>query len=313
VSDVSEDFDLYWNSASSYPAASLLPPPTPDSERALDLRLQSQRQDPAARHYEQALAASTFVADLTARRLAFDWAPVQLVSDDPGKVLGKAGEGELMWTRLKRIVARPRSELVLASAYFVPGAKGVEDFAAMAASGVQVTVLTNSLEATDVPAVHAGYAKRRIALLRAGIVLYELKRGVDPHAAAGQRQATDSGGSGASRMPGSSGSSLHTKAFTVDGERVFIGSFNFDPRSATLNTEMGLVIDSPTLAHSMAEALGPRLAANAYRVRLSDRGQLQWIETVDGREVVHDEEPGTTIWRRLGVSMLSLLPIEWLL
>jgi putative cardiolipin synthase len=114
-------------------------------------------------------------------------------------------------------------------------------------------------------------------------------------------------------MPGSSGSSLHTKAFTVDGEHVFVGSFNFDPRSAKLNTEMGLVIDSPSLAASMSEVLRRRLAENAYRVRLDDRGELQWVETVAGREVVHDEEPGTTFWRRLGVSVLSLLPIEWLL
>jgi cardiolipin synthase C len=114
-------------------------------------------------------------------------------------------------------------------------------------------------------------------------------------------------------MPGSSGSSLHTKAFTVDGERVFIGSFNFDPRSARLNTEMGFVIDSAALAQSMAEVLQQRLRENAYRVRLSDGGELRWVETVEGREVVHDEEPGTTFWRRLAVSILSRLPIEWLL
>ena len=313
VSDVSEDFDRYWNSTSAYPAASLLPPPTPESEQALDLRLQSQRKDPGARRYEQAVAASTFVADMNGRRLAFDWAAVHLVSDDPGKVLGTAADSELLWNRLKRIVAKPRVELILASPYFVPGEKGVEDFAAMAASGVQVTVLTNSLEATDVPAVHAGYAKRRVPLLRAGVALYELKRGVDPHTMIDARRPTGSRGPGASGTPGSSGSSLHTKAFTVDRERAFIGSFNFDPRSARLNTEMGFIIDSPTLARSMVEALRPRLAENAYRVRLGDRGQLQWVETVDGREVVHEQEPGTSFWRRLGVSILSLLPIEWLL
>lgn len=168
-------------------------------------------------------------------------------------------------------------------------------------------MLTNSLEATDVPVVHSGYAKRRAALLRAGIALYELKRGVDPRAASEMHLLQGS------VRAGGSGASLHTKAFTVDGARVFVGSFNFDPRSAKLNTEMGFVIDSPALAQSMAQVLDRRLALSAYRVRLSDRGELQWAETVEGREVVHDEEPGTTFWRRLGVSILSLLPIEWLL
>jgi putative cardiolipin synthase len=310
VSDVSADFDRYWNSASAYPARLLLPPAGPESKGAFQERLQSQREDPMARSYQDAIGASRFVADILARRLPFDWTQVHLVSDDPAKALGEAADSELLWSRLKRIVAKPRSEFILASPYFVPGTKRTDDFVAMAAAGTRIIVLTNSLEATDVPAVHAGYAKRRVALLRAGIVLYELKRGVDPRAAGELRRLAGSGGSG---MPGSSGSSLHTKAFTVDGERVFIGSFNFDPRSARLNTEMGFVIDSAALAQSMAEVLQQRLRENAYRVRLSDGGELRWVETVEGREVVHDEEPGTTFWRRLAVSILSRLPIEWLL
>jgi putative cardiolipin synthase len=327
VTDVSEDFDRYWNSASSYPAASLLPRPTAQSKDALDLKLESQRDDPAARRYQEALATSPFVADMLAHRLAFDWSEVHLVSDDPGKALGEVADADLMWSKLKRIVGKPRSTLVLASPYFVPGEKGTADLAGMAAGGVGITVLTNSLEATDVPAVHAGYARRRVALLRAGIAIYELKRGADPGTAGGPRrrlgsggsgssgasEAPDGAGSGGSGLSGSSGASLHTKAFTVDGERVFIGSFNFDPRSARLNTEMGFVIDSAELARSMTDRLHRHLPQNAYRLRLNDRGELRWVETVDGRELVHDEEPGTTFWQRLGVSILSLLPIEWLL
>jgi putative cardiolipin synthase len=290
----------------------LLPPPSRDDEEALAQRLHAQREGPAALRYQQALAGSTFAADFLARRLEFEWARVQLVSDDPAKALGEIGDGELFWQRLVRIVARPRVEFTLSSPYFVPGASGVEQFAAMAAAGVRITVLTNSLEATDQPAVHSGYAKRRVALLRAGVALYELKRGDD--AGAGATQPTrGSASSGGSQSPGSSASSLHAKAFTVDGAHVFVGSFNYDPRSANLNTEMGFVIDSPTLAQSMQSVLRRRLAENAYRVRLSESGTLQWIEVVDGRERVHDVEPGTTFWSRLGVSLLSLLPIDWLL
>jgi putative cardiolipin synthase len=117
------------------------------------------------------------------------------------------------------------------------------------------------------------------------------------------------GGSGS----GSSASSLHAKTFSVDRSRVFIGSFNFDPRSARLNTEMGFVIDSSALADEIAGRFADEVPTRAYQVRLGDGGKLQWIERVDGVEIVHEQEPGTDVWRRLMVVMLSLLPIEWLL
>jgi len=305
VSDVSEDFDRYWASASSYPALALLPAPALPASLALERRLQAIEHEPVAQAYRQTIAASSFVEDMRARRLPLEWTDVHLVSDDPSKGLGQAADDDLMWARLKRIVARPRSELVLSSPYFVPGEAGVADFGAMAAGGVRVTVLTNSLEATDVPAVHAGYAKRRVALLRAGIALFEVKR------ASSRRHEAGSGHLLAGS--GSSASSLHAKTFEVDGRHVFIGSFNFDPRSARLNTEMGFVIDSPTLAQGMADSVAREAAEGAYRVRLDPAGNLQWVEIVDDREIVHDEEPGTTFWQRLGVSVLSWLPIEWLL
>jgi cardiolipin synthase C len=103
------------------------------------------------------------------------------------------------------------------------------------------------------------------------------------------------------------------EAFSVDNSRVFIGSFNFDPRSSTLNTEMGFVIDSPALAHKMEVALSSRFLASAYEVRLSDAGELYWIERREGEWVRHDTEPGTSFWQRVEVFRMSMLPIEWLL
>jgi putative cardiolipin synthase len=99
----------------------------------------------------------------------------------------------------------------------------------------------------------------------------------------------------------------------VDNSRVFIGSFNFDPRSSTLNTEMGFVIDSSALAHRMEVALSGRFLASAYEVRLSDAGKLYWIERREGESVRHDTEPGTSFWQRLEVWLMSMLPIDWLL
>jgi putative cardiolipin synthase len=99
----------------------------------------------------------------------------------------------------------------------------------------------------------------------------------------------------------------------VDRSWVFIGSFNFDPRSANLNTEMGFVINSPALAQRIAAAFASSVPANAYEVRLSGTGELYWIERREGEGVRHDTEPGTSFWQRAGVWFLSLLPIEWLL
>ena len=115
------------------------------------------------------------------------------------------------------------------------------------------------------------------------------------------------------RAPASSASSLHAKTFAVDRSRVFVGSFNFDPRSARLNTEMGFVIDSSALADALARRFADEVLARAYQVGLGDTGQLHWIDRHDGVEVVREEEPGTGVWRRFAVAVLSVLPIEWLL
>jgi putative cardiolipin synthase len=301
VNDVSTDFDRYWASASSYPAASVLSPAsTAALAHAGDSAARLER-DPAAVEYVKALARQPFVRDLLSRSLDFEWATTKMVSDDPAKGLGRAANGGLLTDRLRQVIGAPTTELELVSPYFVPGSKGVEALAAMAASGVKVTVLTNSLEATDVAAVHAGYAKRRKPLLEAGVKLFEMKREA-PIGTARDRGLT-----------GSSASSLHAKTFSVDRSRVFVGSFNFDPRSERLNTEMGFVIDSPELARRIADNFANEIPERAYEVRLSPSHELQWVERTEGREIVHDVEPGTTFAQRAMVALLSVLPIEWLL
>jgi putative cardiolipin synthase len=129
--------------------------------------------------------------------------------------------------------------------------------------------------------------------VRGGVRLYELKPVLQ------QKDRERMGGSDAS---------LHAKTFAVDRSRIFVGSFNFDPRSARLNTEMGLVVESPALASRLSDALDRDLARNAYEVRLSG-GDLVWI---DGNARL-DSEPGTGVFKRLWIGFLSILPIEWLL
>ena len=196
-----------------------------------------------------------------------------------------------------KIVGRPAEALDLVSPYFVPMAKGSGVFEDLARSGVRVRVLTNSLIATDVTSVHAGYAKRRKALLQAGVQLFELKPTLSE-----PREKTGPGGS--------SSASLHAKTFAIDHKKVFVGSFNFDPRSARLNTEMGMVIDSPDLARRMADGFDSVVPLRAYEVRLSEDGRLFWIERTATGEKRYDTEPGAGFFLRGWVRFLSILPIE---
>jgi putative cardiolipin synthase len=302
VDAVSRDFDRYWNSRSAYPVGLLMPAargdgadaPGPD-HAALDY---------AALDYVAAVRASPFVEQLVGRSLPFEWANTTLVSDDPDKVLGTDAPHTRVTYQLKRLLGEPAQALDLVSPYFVPGKTWAANLSAMAARGMDVQILTNSLEATDVAAVHAGYAKWRKPLLAAGVTLYELHRGV------GAGRAPDGARGG---KFGDSASSLHAKTFSVDRKRVFIGSLNFDPRSADLNTEMGFVIDSPEMGARMARALREQAPQRAYRVGLGPDGALYWTERVGETEIRHDTEPGTGFWRRAAVGLLSLLPIDWLL
>ena len=305
VDEVSRDFDRYWASDSAYPAGKLLPPIGAESATALEDAAAAAARQPAAVAYTDAVAGSTFVHSLLAKTLTFEWARVEMVSDDPAKGLGLAGPDGLMWARLKRVMKSPERDLKAVSAYFVPGEEGVEFFAAMGAKGVATSILTNSAEATDVLAVHAFYAKRRKALLEEGVKLFELKRvGATPSAGSTPRPGT---------LFGSSGSSLHAKTFSIDESSIFIGSFNFDPRSDRLNTEMGFVIDSPALARSVSGSFALYLPERAYEVLLAPDGTLRWVEHAGGAELVHDREPGVGFWRGLATYLISLLPIEWLL
>lgn len=302
VQAVSHDFDRYWSSASAYPVDRLLPPAAPARISALASQASLIEREPAARSYMDTLRESPFVRELLEGRLRFEWASTHMVSDDPAKGLGPVDGEAMLPHQLERIIGEPRAHVDLVSAYFVPTKTGTEALTALAHDGVKIRILTNALEATDIAIVHAGYAKWRKALLQAGIRLYELKR-LSPRL---ERHA-DSG------RFGSSGASLHAKTFSVDHARVFIGSFNFDPRSARLNTELGFIIESPTLAKDIEDAFTDRIPDEAYEVRLSDTGDLYWIEHRGDRLLRHESEPGTSLWKRAVVWFASLLPIEWLL
>src|SRR3546814_95793 len=201
------------------------------------------------------------------------------------------------------LLSTPSHSVDLVSAYFVPGRRFSEALGQLARAGVRVRVLTNSQAATDVVAVHSAYVKYRPYLLRSGVELYELKP------AFSTRGDEDIAG-----LSGSSRASLHSKTLAVDEDRIFIGSFNFDPRSVLLNTEMGVLIDSPRMAEALAASFSERVRATSYVPRLNGDGVVVWDETApDGTPISHRTEPLTTVFSRLLLRLLGLLPIEWLL
>ena len=311
VQQVSSEFDRYWNSAPAWPAATLLAPPAASALEDTRRFWAAHHGSPKAMAYLEAVRRQPLLASMTAGTLEFDWVPARVISDAPEKVLLPVHRRDVhLAPRLHEAFGQAERELVLVSPYFVPGEEATASLVAMAARGVRVTVLTNSLAATDVTAVYAGYQRYRRELLRGGVHLYELKPAAIPPRS---REDDDErrGGMGGSQG-GSSSASLHAKTFAVDRARIFIGSFNLDPRSVALNTEMGVVLESAAFARQLSDVARDVFPRDAYELRLEGENVV-WIEHTPAGEVRHATTPGVGLLRNLWVGFLSLLPIESLL
>jgi len=307
VDDVNRAFDDYWNDGNAVPVSRFDgKEPPPDALPKLMESAQDYQQSAKDEPYIAALRDEHTRAELLERRappLRVD--AVELLVDDPEKVGTKATGLEVsnVLTGLARVMASATSELLIVSPYFVPRAEGAGRLTAMAQRGVRVAVATNSLAATDVAAVHTGYARQRRELLKGGVELYEMKRKAGSEEGRNQISVT-----------GSSGASLHTKAMIIDRRWVFIGSMNLDPRSAFLNTEMGVLVDSPQLADQMREQFERTTAPElSYRVVVEEGEGLVWYDRKKGRDRRLEREPDASAGRRLSVTLMRLLPIDSLL
>jgi len=293
-------FDAYWNSLSVYQIESLIP--GPGEMAAFETRLAAVRASDEARTVQASFKSSA--ARYAGGVQPLEWTDVQLIADHPAKGQGIATEDQLMITRLGAILGAVQSRLDLVSAYLVPGKVGTAYFNDLARSGKDVRILTNAMNTTDVLLVHSGYSRYRRALLQAGIKLYELKLrgGVTPESETQLKPL------------GLSGASLHAKSFAIDGQRIFIGSFNFDPRSAMLNCEMGFLVDSPAMAARVSAAFDGPLDLLSYRPSLTPEHKMVWTEKRPGGEpIVYQEEPGATWLQQFTLVVVGLLPVEWLL
>lgn len=301
VEDVVADFERYWTCQSVSTLQKVLDIENEDIDGKIQVP-DSWYNDETAQRYLSRLETSHFSTRLEAGTLPLLWAKTRLLSDDPRKGQGRAREHTLLPQRLVKVMGMPQQQIDIISAYFVPTRAGVAQLLQMVRKGVRIAILTNSLAANDVAVVHAGYARWRKKLLRHGVALYELKPTRE-----GGRHIHDRG------LTGNSGSSLHAKTFSIDGTKVFIGSFNFDPRSAMLNTEMGFVIESEPLAQVIHHRFQQSQREAAWELRLDRWGRINWIETQEGQERVLKKEPKTRFWQRMLVRLASRLPVEWLL
>lgn len=305
---LAHSFDQYWNSALSVPIQQFLY--RPPSTRAL-ARLRARLQRSLTRAtVEQPDLHGALTAYRREPRLRnwlerLTWAHSVALWDAPAKVLSQ-GVPEphlLLGAQLAPDLRQVSSELIMISAYLVPAADGLVYLTGLADGGVRVSLLTNALEATDVPIVHGGYAPYRRPLLEHGVRLFELRR--QGH---GSRSRYS--------WSGTSASALHSKAAIFDRRKVFIGSLNFDPRSLLWNTEVGVLVDSPVLAERMRElALAGMRPTISYEVRLLERDgrrRLVWIAEDNGRRRMLETEPGS-FWRHFHAWLAELIGLENLL
>ncbi len=308
VKEASHAFDEYWNCDAAYPVKAF------SGKHADHYDLAKLRPELArdARAFAQSDYAQATLDELPSGASAdrpgkWFWGPATLVADQPAKIDAGSDQSQLrIGPDIMAMTDGAQQELLLISPYFIPGDSGTHYLDALAARGVTVKILTNSLASNDEPAVYAGYSRYRRPLLASGVQLYELRP------AAGAPQPATAGGT-------SSGVSLHAKAIVVDRQTVFIGSMNMDARSKLLNTEMGIIVDCPPLAAAVTQFFDTATQpANAWHVLLKTDGSahggtMQWQASDDGKPVSYDHDPGATTSRRAEVQMLKLLPLESLL
>lgn len=237
------------------------------------------------------------------------WAKAHFVADHPNKIRNNAAKSERIYSQMLNLMGEPKHHLELVSAYFVPTQWGADYLSQRAKNGIDIRILTNSFMANDVAVVHAFYQKYRKQLLKNGVKLWEFK----PYIERGERTWYE-------RMTGNiipaknkNSSSLHAKFFDVDG-MVFIGSFNFDPRSAYLNTEVGLVVESDQLQNEISANLNRYLPQVAYELKLNDKEDIIWLDhQKNGTVKTLTHEPETTRFQRWIIHTVAKTPFEWMM
>ncbi|HTR59140.1 MAG TPA: phospholipase D family protein [Casimicrobiaceae bacterium] len=311
VPRLSQSFDTYWNSELAIPVEGLLvnKPTTAALDRYRDELAQSRTKVLPSTKQLKLDQPGPVAEALSGKQLV--WARAEVLYDAPEKTKVESGEqpGHLLRHRLEDALHEVKSELRVASPYLVPGEDGMKLVEALRARGVRVRILTNSLETTDMTIAHGGYRHYRQRLLEDGVELYEV------------RAFPEDPGDGSERIKSKKTSefAMHAKVFALDDNRLFLGSMNFDARSLRLNTEVGLLIDSPELTKQVSDRFDAiAQPANCYiptlgQLDASGKRKLVWKTEENGKMVELTAEPSSDLLRSVQTELLSLLPIDDLL
>jgi putative cardiolipin synthase len=303
VPQLTRIFDSYWNSPHVYPAQDIIKTSFDRARllRDLDDYLDDGKVPALELPPNDILGYGPISEDLDAGRVGLIWSMATVYADPPEKVTAHSEEeARKLSVNLSviKLIRAANSEVVVVSPYFVPGHNGIGAMAALRARGVRLTLLTNSLASNDVPLAHTGYARYREDMLRLGVDVYELS----PTRVRKNKRLF---------IPATSLGRLHFKTVVIDETTVFIGSMNLDPRSASKNTELGIIAESPQLAREVIRVIQISKLQSAYRLRFGPDGKsLQWLTVDEQGDVVLNSEPDVTHLVRLQNMLLSLFVPE---
>lgn len=311
--EIIHSFDEYWNDDYAFTVKNIV------NARHYELRYDSLKQQ--LHDYNQDVSVKNYL-DLANRSRAFDewlensiqldWVSADVVKDSPSKIKNKAKEEEHLNFQLLSHLNKPEHSVDIVSAYFVPEKSGTERLNRLANDGIKVRVLTNSFKANDVSLVHAFYGKYRQDLLENNVNLYEFLAA--PDAENLNKNTEELADKAKVSLKGLSRSSLHAKLMAIDEKQVFIGSFNFDPRSAYVNTEIGVLLNSPSLAQAVHQTMDANLSKYAYKLVLDANQKINWrIKKSDGSVKTYVKEPKMKWWQRSAMKVIAWLPIEGLM
>ncbi|MEP6549241.1 MAG: phospholipase D family protein [Gammaproteobacteria bacterium] len=290
VPELSTSFDAFWNSKYAYPIASVATPV--DAEPASPAPL------------EEAVSANAgwLAHELESGAVQLAWVPATVLADGPAKIASETSpEEETIANNLEALMRSAKNELIVISAYFVPGKDGMAMMRKLVDQGVSIRILTNSLASTDSPLVHTGYSRYRVPLLKMGVELSEVRPKL------GQQRARF-------HPFRSSNASLHAKALVIDQRTVFIGSMNMDARSAHTNSELGLVMRSAEIARQVTSLLDDLSADGSYRLQLVEHSdKIEWVSGEPGSEKTWYIDPETTRLQRFTLKLLAPFAPEELL
>ncbi|MGI4981915.1 MAG: phospholipase D family protein [Janthinobacterium lividum] len=307
VPKISDSFDTFWNSEEAYPLKAL-------NDQHFDAADIANVREKLRAHWDEMSSVTggpeldepPLARQIRSGEMGLTWARASFYTDTPDKIVKPTDDYvSPPVERLKELSAQAKTELLIISPYFVLHEAGIDALGALVARGVHVSVLTNSLAATDAPAVQAGYAPARIPLLERGVSLFEFKP-LDG------RPKTSVTGS-------KSHASLHAKAYVIDRQILLIGSMNLDPRSVGLNTEMAMEVQSPLLAQQVATLFDKATSPDeSFHVTLADQAtnatgkasSLVWTTLENGRTVQYDADPGAGVWRKLLTGVFFVLPVK---